>query len=118
MTEVKSSSWSVTHDASSSTLTFSGVIRYAKLAVTDIQAILEMLNQALTPQSKSVTLHLTALSYLDEAGLDVLRKFVVKTRRRGDLAVTVRASRKQSWQGRHLPDLKRFNSNLELQLID
>ncbi len=65
-----------------------------------------------------MTLDVRALTFLNSSGINVLYKFAIATRKKGDLQLVVHGSKGIPWQGKSLPNLKKFNNNFELVLSD
>jgi hypothetical protein len=97
-------------------VSFEGILRLS--GAQEYQPIEDLLDKVLTSDPKTVTLDVRALSFLNSSGINVLYKFAIATRKRGDLQLVVHGSNAVPWQGKSLPNLKKFNSNFELVLSD
>ena len=80
--------------------------------------IFSSIKKVLLTEPKAITLDLRALSFLNSSGINVLYKFAIAMRKRGELHLVVRGSKNVPWQGKSLPNLKKFNSNFEMILTD
>ncbi len=114
--EIKGGNYRVWYDADSVTVYFEGILRLG--GVEEYQPIEDLLDKVLASEPKKVTLDVRALSFLNSSGINVLYKFAIATRKKGDLYLVVHGSRGVPWQGKSLPNLKKFNSNFELIFTD
>ncbi|MBT9555963.1 MAG: hypothetical protein IV100_08045 [Myxococcales bacterium] len=94
---------------------FEGVLR---LDVSEYDPIAELLDLALKKGSDSLTLKLVDLTFLNSSGLNVLYKFAISARKQGDTPIVVRAAKNVPWQVKSLPNLKKFNRNIEVVFDD
>lgn len=113
--EIKGSNYRVWFDTAEVTVHFEGILR---LGPAEYFPIDELLEAVLTTNPKSVTLDVRQLNFLNSSGTNVLYKFAIATRKKGDVQLVVRGSKAIPWQGKSLPNLKKFNQNLELILVD
>jgi hypothetical protein len=109
--EIRGSSYRVWYSPSDVKVTFEGILR---LGTAEYGPIEELLEKTLLTSPKVLTLDLRTLSFLNEAGINVLYKFAIATRKKGDLQIVVRASRSIPWQGKAVPNLKKFNPSYEI----
>jgi hypothetical protein len=114
--EIKGGNYRVWYDPSEVTVFFEGILRLS--GAQEYQPIEDLLDKVLASDPRVVTLDLRALSFLNSSGINVLYKFAIATRKRGDLQLVVRGSKGVPWQGKSLPNLKKFNNNFELTLLD
>jgi hypothetical protein len=61
-------------------------------------------------------LHLRELAFLNSSGINTLYKFAIALRKRGGVKLTVLASSEISWQGKSLPNVKKFLPTAELAI--
>jgi hypothetical protein len=114
--EIKGGNYRVWFEPSETKVFFEGILRLS--GAQEYQPIEDLLDKVLTSGPKAVTLDVRALSFLNSAGINVLYKFAIATRKKGDLQLVVHGSKAIPWQGKSLPNLKKFNSNFELVLFD
>lgn len=76
------------------------------------------MDKVLLTEPRRITLDVRALNFLNSSGINVLYKFAIATRKKGDVQLVVRGSKSIPWQGKSLPNLKKFNSNFELVLTE
>ena len=114
--EIKGGNYRVWYDPSEVVVYFEGILRLS--GPQEYQPIEDLLEKVLTTDPKAVTLDVRALSFLNSSGINVLYKFAIATRKKGELQLVARGSNNVPWQGKSLPNLKKFNSNFELILSD
>ncbi len=113
--EIKGQNYRVWYDPSNVVVSFEGILRLGELEYLPIE---EMLAKVLSTEPKTITLDVRALNFLNEAGINILYKFAIAMRKKGELLLVVRGSKSVPWQGKSLPNLKKFNSNYEMVLCD
>ena len=114
--EIKGGSYRVWYDPNDVVVYFEGILRLS--GAQEYQPIEDLLEKVLLTEPKTITLDVRALSFLNSSGINVLYKFAIATRKRGDMQLVVRGSRSVPWQGKSLPNIKKFNDNFELALMD
>jgi hypothetical protein len=114
--EIKGGNYRVWFDPSEVTVYFEGILRLGGAA--EYAPIEELLDKVLATSPNVVTLDLRALNFLNSSGINVLYKFAISMRKKGDLQLVVRGSKNIPWQSKSLPNLKKFNQNFELILMD
>lgn len=114
--EIKGGTYRVWYDPNESTVSFEGILRLG--GPEEYQPIDTLLERVLEGGPTRITLDMRRLSFLNSSGINVLYKFAIATRKQADVQLSVRASKSMSWQGRSLPNLKRFNPNFELNFSD
>lgn len=114
--EVKGVNYRVWYNPVEVLVSFEGILRLG--GPQEYQPIEDLLDKVLLSEPKVITLDLRALSFLNSSGISVLYKFAIAMRKRGDLQLVVRGSKNVPWQGKSLPNLKKFNSNFEMILCD
>ena len=114
--EIKGVNYRVWYDPANVVVSFEGILRLG--GPQEYQPIEELLEKVLLTEPKSITLDLRALSFLNSSGINVLYKFAIAMRKKGELQLVVRGSKNVPWQGKSLPNLKKFNSNFEMILCD
>jgi len=114
--EIKGVNYRVWYDPANVVVSFEGILRLG--GPQEYQPIEELLEKVLLSNPKTITLDLRALSFLNSSGINVLYKFAIAMRKRGELQLVVRGSKNVPWQGKSLPNLKKFNQNFEMILCD
>lgn len=114
--EIKGVNYRVWYDPADVTVYFEGILRLG--GSQEYSPIEDLLNKALAEEPKTITLDVRALSFLNSSGINMLYKFAIATRKRGEVQLAVRGSKSVPWQGKSLPNLKKFNSNFEMILVD
>jgi hypothetical protein len=114
--EIKGLNYRVWYDLNEVTVYFEGLLRLG--GPQEYQPIEDLLEKVLLNEPKAITLDVRALSFLNSSGINVLYKFAIAMRKKGELQLVVRGSKSTPWHGQLLPNLKKFNSNFELILMD
>ena len=114
--EIKGGNYRVWYDANEVTVYFEGILRLG--GPQEYMPIENLLDKVLESGPNKITLDLRALNFLNSSGINVLYKFAIATRKKGELQLLVRGSKNVPWQGKSLPNLKKFNQNFELTLVD
>lgn len=114
--EIKGGNYRVWFDPAETTVYFEGILRLG--SPTEYQPIEDLLEKVLMTEPKVITLDMRALNFLNSSGINMLYKFAIAMRKKGELQLAVRGSKSIPWQGKSLPNLKKFNSNFEMILMD
>lgn len=114
--EIKGGNYQVWYDPQEVVVHFEGILRLG--GPQEYQPIEDLLEKVLLTEPKTITLDLQALNFLNSSGINVLYKFAIAMRKKGDMQLVARGSKHVPWQGKSLPNLKKFNSNFELILMD
>lgn len=104
-TDIKGPGYRVWFDAPSHTLHFEGVLR---LSTSEYKPIEDLLQQVLASSRAALRLRMTELNFLNSSGINVLYKFAIAARKKGDTELHVHAASSIPWQGKSLPNLKKF----------
>lgn len=100
-------------DAEAATVHFEGTLR---LGTAEYEPIAAMLTEVLAARPSAITLRMTELVFLNSSGINTLYKFIIAVRKLGDLAVHVEASSAITWQGKSLPNLRKFLPSITLTM--
>lgn len=114
--EIKGGTYRVWYDPNETTVHFEGILRLG--GAEEYQPIEKLLERVLETNPTRIMLDLRGLSFLNSSGINVLYKFSIATRKQADTQLVVRGSKSMPWQGKSLPNLKRFNPNFELKFVD
>lgn len=114
--EIKGGNYRVWYDPNETVVHFEGILRLG--GTQEYGPIEELLEKVLAAGLRKITLDLRALKFLNSSGMNMIYKFAISTRKHGDIQLTVIASKSIPWQDKSLPNLKKYNSNFELVLVD
>lgn len=110
---IKGPGYRVWFEAEAATVHFEGSLR---LGTAEYAPITDLLNQVLAARPPRITLRMTELVFLNSSGINTLYKFVISIRKLGDLAVHVEAASAITWQGKSLPNLRKFLPSITLTM--
>jgi len=114
--EINGVNYRVWYDPANVVVSFDGILRLG--GPQEYHPIEDLLDKVLLTNPTTITLDLRALSFLNSSGINVLYKFAIAMRKKGDLHLVVRGSKNIPWQGKSVPNLKKFNQNFEMILCD
>lgn len=116
--EINGEDYDVVYDQTASTVTFTGEL--ALMGMGEYPPIATLLEQALehsiSQEPKQITLDLRELRFLNSSGINVISKFVIKVRRAGNVAITIRGADSIPWQSKSLINLKRLMPGMIVEL--
>lgn len=112
--EIKSKDYSVYYDSVSETVIFQGSLRLN--GVDEYTPIVQLLNDIVDEEPPKITLNLRKLEFLNSSGINVISKFVIKVRQKGNIPMVVLGSKDIPWQGKSLKNLQRLMPKLQLEL--
>ena len=110
---IKGPGYRVGFDAETATVHFEGTLR---LGTAEYEPIAALLGGVLAARPPAITLRMTELVFLNSSGINTLYKFVIAIRKLGDVAVHVEASSTITWQGKSLPNLRKFLPSISLTM--
>ncbi len=111
--EIKTTDYSIHYDSATATAICQGSLR---LNGTEEYAPIANLLHALANQASSVIiLDLQELEFLNSSGINVLAKFTIEVRQKGNIEMTIRGSKSIPWQGKSLKNLQRLMPSLNLE---
>jgi hypothetical protein len=113
MLEVRDAGYRVWFDPKTATVFFEGSLR---LNTHEYEPIWGLLQESLAQSPERLTLHLRELAFLNSSGINTLYKFAIALRKQGGVKLTVLASSAISWQGKSLPNVKKFLPTAELAI--
>ncbi|MEM9301251.1 MAG: hypothetical protein AAGE01_04030 [Pseudomonadota bacterium] len=96
------------------TTSFSGSLRLNGTA--EYQPIADFLDESLEAGGDAVQWDLSRLEFLNSSGINMLYKFVIGLRKRGNVTMKVRGSSEIAWQAKSLANMKKFLPGLELEI--
>lgn len=116
--EIKGKEYEIVYEQSISTVTFKGEL--ALMGMGEYPPIAALLEQSLedttSRESNQLTLDLRDLKFLNSSGINVISKFVIKVRRLGNVAITIKGSNSIPWQSKSLVNLKRLMPGMVVEL--
>lgn len=110
---IQDENYKISFDPEAQVVEFFGSLRLNGMA--EYSPIFDLLNQASTESSQTLTLDLRNLDFLNSSGIAMLSKFVIGVRN-GELKLNVLGSSAIPWQGKSLTNLKRLMPNLTLEI--
>ncbi|HAZ49907.1 MAG TPA: hypothetical protein DDW76_37145 [Cyanobacteria bacterium UBA11369] len=112
--EIKTQHYSIYYDKLTETAVFNGSLRLS--GIEEYDPIVQLLNDLAEQQPSTITLNLRQLEFLNSSGINVLSKFVIKVRQKGNIRMVVLGSHEIPWQGKSLKNLQRLMPSLDLVL--
>ena len=112
--EIRTENYSIYYDKLTQTAIFNGSLRLSGMEEYD--PIVKLLNEVADTQPSTITLNLRELDFLNSSGINVLSKFVIKVRQKGNIHMVVLGSNNVPWQGKSLKNLQRLMPSLDLLL--
>ena len=116
--EIKGEEYEVVYEQAVSTVTFTGEL--ALMGMGEYPPIAALLDQSLEETAgqdpRQLTLDLRELKFLNSSGINVISKFVIKVRRAGNVAITIKGSDSIPWQSKSLVNLKRLMPGMVVEL--
>jgi len=110
---IKGPGYRVWFEADAATVHFEGSLR---LGTAEYVPIADLLNEVLAARPPTITLRMRELVFLNSSGINTLYKFIIAVRKLGELAVHVEASSTITWQGKSLPNLRKFLPSITLTM--
>lgn len=111
--EIKTEDYSVWYDTATKTVTCQGTLRLS--GAKDYSPIAQLLDDVVEQQPPMLILNLQQLELLNSSGINMLSKFVIKTRHQKNIQVVVKSSINIPWQGKSLKNLQRLMPTLKLE---
>lgn len=112
--EIRTEHYSIYYDKLTETAIFNGSLRLS--GIEEYDPIVQLLNDLAEQQPSTITLNLRQLDFLNSSGINVLSKFVIKVREKGNIQMVVLGSNEVPWQGKSLKNLQRLMPSLNLVL--
>lgn len=112
-TDIKGPGFRVWFDLPSRTIHFEGVLR---LSTSEYRPIEDLLDRVLGSTQSAIHVRMTELNFLNSSGINMLYKFAIAARKKGDTSINVHASSSIPWQGKSLPNLKKFLPTIAITL--
>ena len=112
--EIKTGDYSVCYDPVTETVICQGSLRLS--GTEEYTPIVQLLNNLADKDPPTLTLNLRQLEFLNSSGINIISKFVIKVRQKGNIQMVVKASKSIPWQGKSLKNLQRLMPSLQLEL--
>lgn len=114
MLEIRTEDYSVWYDRPTNTVICKGAFRLS--GVAEYAPISQLLNDVLNEQPPVIVLNLRDLQFLNSSGINILSKFVISVRQKGNTQLLVQGSKNIPWQGKSLQNLQKLMPSLKLEL--
>jgi hypothetical protein len=115
-TEIETNDYKVWYDEPEKTVRCKGSFRLN--GVEEYAPIIQLLNYVADQQPPTLTLDLRELQFLNSSGINVISKFVISVRQRGNIALAVQGSKRIPWQGKSLQNLQKLMPKLQLSYVE
>ena len=112
MKEIVADDYRVYVDDELPRMVFEGVLR---LPGKSYEPISDLLQELMLRDTGTVSLDLRQLSFVNSAGINVLYKFAITLRKKGNVHLEVLGSGRVGWQQRSLRNLSHFIDDLDIQ---
>ena len=107
MMHVEGQEYVIDYNPNSATVTFSGILRLHNNSEQD--AIEGLLAEAVDQKPTMITLDLESLKFINSAGINVLSRFVLKTRGQTTTKVAIHGTKQVLWQSKTVENLRRLS---------
>jgi hypothetical protein len=115
VTEIKTEDYYVILEQEPTTVIFRGSLRLN--GMDEYAPIVDLLDRAVGQSPHNLTLNIENLEFLNSSGINMLSKFVIKMRQKGEMAILVKGSQIIPWQAKSLKNLQRLMPSLEIELV-
>ncbi len=112
--EIKTDSYSIVFDPDSGMVRCEGSLRLS--GTEEYAPIVQLLDQAADLGLETLTINLQKLEFLNSSGINMLSKFVIRIRQRGNQNLMVIGAKRIPWQEKSLKNLKRLMPALTLEI--
>lgn len=112
MQPVTGENYQVRYDQDNRTVHFEGNLRLN--GMQEYAPIQTLLDQAAEHSGERIEWDLRRLDFLNSSGINLLYKFVVNLRRKGQVSMKVLGNNDIAWQKKSLTNMKKFMPGLEL----
>jgi hypothetical protein len=103
--EVCGENYRVRFQADEAAIYFEGSLR---LPMKTYKPITELLERSFASSSDTFTMDFRQLTFLNSSGINIVLRFVIALRRRGNVDLEVRGLRSIHWQTKSLMSIKKF----------
>ena len=112
--EIKTENYSIWYDSATETVICEGSLRLS--GMEEYEPIVQLLNNVVDQGLSTIILNLRELEFLNSSGINVLSKFAIKVRQKGNIQLVIKGSKNIPWQGKSLKNLQRLMPSLQLEL--
>jgi len=112
--EIKSEDYNIWYDQLTTTVNCEGSLRLS--GMEEYAPIVELLNAVAEKEQPQITLNLKGLAFLNSSGINVISKFVIEVRKKGNTQMLVQGSKAIPWQGKSLKNLQKLMPSLQLEI--
>mgnify|MGYP000155532837 CR=1 FL=1 len=112
--EIKSEDYNIWYDPLTTTVNCEGSLRLS--GMEEYAPIVELLNAVAEKEQSQITLNLKGLAFLNSSGINVISKFVIEVRKKGNTQMLVQGSKSIPWQGKSLKNLQKLMPSLKLEI--
>ncbi len=112
--EIKTDTYTILFEQETGSVVCEGSLRLS--GAEEYAPIVQILEDAANLGLETLTINLRTLEFLNSSGINMLSKFVIRMRQRGDLQLVVLGSKRVPWQEKSLKNLKRLMPGLTLEI--
>ena len=112
--EIKTENYSIGYDTTTETVFWEGDL-YLN-GSEEYAPISDLLNNVMKQDLSNLVLNLKHLNFLNSSGINVLSKFIIQLRQKGNITVVVLGSKAIPWQVKSLRNLQKLMPSLELNM--
>ncbi|MDX1976350.1 MAG: hypothetical protein SFT94_01635 [Pseudanabaenaceae cyanobacterium bins.68] len=114
MNQIKTDDYEIVFEPEPNMIVFKGSLRLN--GMDEYAPIIDLLDLAAANNPSLLALKLEELEFLNSSGINMLSKFVIKMRQKGEVKIVVHGSKSIPWQGKSLKNLQRLMPSLEIEL--
>ncbi|MGD1910531.1 MAG: DUF6272 family protein [Rivularia sp. (in: cyanobacteria)] len=112
--EIKGEHFNIFYDSNNKTVNFTGKVRMRGLQ--EYTLVFDLFDKVLEKHGSSITLNLQNLELLNSSGIDMLSKFILTSRKKKTVEITIIGSSSKTWQARLLKNMQRLMPTLKYEL--
>ena len=118
MMDIKEADYSVLYNPGAGTVTFNGTVRLQGLK--EYEPLKALLHDAhlKTADGQRLILDMTDLKFLNSSGITTLSMFVIHVRQKANISLTVKGTKKVSWQEKSLLNLNKLWDKATVEITD
>lgn len=114
MKEIKIKDDSICYDLVTTIESFQGSL--GLIGIAEYSPVMQLLNNVVDQELSTIVLKFRELEFLNSSGINIISRFAITVRRRGNIQMVVQGSKTISWQGKSLKNLQRLMPSLQLEL--
>ena len=112
--EIKGENFNIYYDTNSKVVNFTGRVRLRGLQ--EYTVVFYLFDKVIETHGNSINLDFQNLELLNSSGIDMLSKFIITSRKKKTVQITIIGSSSKTWQARLLKNMKRLMPKLEYEL--